>query len=205
MSLTKLNDNLNRVRSLPNKPTLEAEELKAVFDEAANIIKDYINDVLTPEIEVLVQDAIESAKTPIENSLTSTSVAKALSALQGKVLKDLIDVMQSKLNGIQEGANKTTVENVLTSTNITNALSAYQGKVLKDVQNTMKTKLDGIATGANKTTVENVLTSTSTTNALSANQGKVLKGLVDGKQKTITKGTASPSGGSNGDIYIQYF
>ena len=68
-----------------------------------------------------------------------------------------------------------------------------------------RTKLDGIETGANKTVVENVLTSTSTTNALSADQGKVLKELVDAKQKTISKGTSTPSGGSNGDIYIQYF
>lgn len=28
---------------------------------------------------------------------------------------------------------------------------------------------------------------------------------VNGKQKTITVGTSTPSGGSNGDIYIQYF
>ena len=68
-----------------------------------------------------------------------------------------------------------------------------------------KTKLDGIAAGANKTIVENVLTSTSTTNALSAAQGKALKALIDGKQKNISKGTGTPSGGSNGDIYLQYF
>lgn len=27
---------------------------------------------------------------------------------------------------------------------------------------------------------------------------------LNGKQKTISSGTAAPSGGSNGDIYIQY-
>jgi hypothetical protein len=27
---------------------------------------------------------------------------------------------------------------------------------------------------------------------------------LNGKQKAITSGTAAPSGGSNGDIYIQY-
>lgn len=55
------------------------------------------------------------------------------------------------------------------------------------------------------------LTSTSATEALSANQGRVLnEGLnsanaaINNKQKTITSGTGSPSGGSNGDIYIQY-
>lgn len=40
---------------------------------------------------------------------------------------------------------------------------------------------------------------------LSAYQGKILMDAIKGKQKTITSGTAAPSGGSNGDIYIQYF
>lgn len=161
MSLTKLTANLNKVSSLPDKPTLQSDELKAVFDEAGNEIKDYINEILTTEIEKLVSDTAK--------------------------------------------ANKTTVENLLTSTSTTNALSSAQGTLLKGLIDTLKTKLDGIADGANKTVVENVLTSTSTTNALSANQGKVLKGLIDAKQKAITRGTATPSGGSNGDIYIQYF
>lgn len=68
-----------------------------------------------------------------------------------------------------------------------------------------KTKLDGIASGANKTVINNTLTSTSTTESLSAAQGKALKTLIDSKQKNISYGTSAPSGGSNGDIYIQYF
>lgn len=161
MALTKLTENLNNVQSLANKPPLEAEELKAVFDQSGNSIKEYINEILTEEIEALITSTVESAKIIVENVLTSESALNALSANQGKNLKGLID--------------------------------------------TINTKLSGIAEGANKTTVENVLTSTSTTNALSANQGKVLKGLIDAKQKTITRGTATPSGGSSGDIYIQYF
>ena len=161
MALTKLTENLNNVQSLANKPPLEAEELKAEFDKAGNSIKAYINEILTEEIEALINSTVESAKIIVENVLTSESNVNALSANQGKALKDLID--------------------------------------------TMKTKLDGVATGANKTTVEDVLTSASTTNALSANQGKVLKSQIDAKQKTITRGTATPSGGSSGDIYIQYF
>lgn len=121
MSLTKLTENLNKVSSLPDKPTLQSDELKAVFDEAGNIIKNYINEILTAEIEKLVSDTAK----------------------------------------------------------------------------------------ANKTTVENILTSTSTTNALSSSQGTLLKGLIDTltneKQKTIKMGTSNPSGGSDGDIYIQYF
>lgn len=41
--------------------------------------------------------------------------------------------------------------------------------------------------------------------ALSAYQGYYLKTLIDSKQKNISSGTSTPSGGSNGDIYIQYF
>jgi len=56
------------------------------------------------------------------NSLTSTSTTNALSAAQGKVLKDTIDALPAPV----------TVENVLNSTSTTNALSAAQGKALMD-------------------------------------------------------------------------
>lgn len=65
-----------------------------------------------------------------------------------------------------------------------------------------KQKLDGIAPGANKTVVNNTLTSTSTSEALSAAMGKKLN---DEKQKKLSTGTGNPSGGTNGDVYIQYF
>lgn len=121
MSLTKLTENLNKVSSLPDKPTLQADELKAIFDEAGNAIKNYINEILTEEIEKLVSDTAKTTKTTVENVLTSTSTVNALSAAQGTMLKGLID------------------------------------------------------------------------------------NLSNNKQKTITRGTSTPSGGSNGDIYIQYF
>ena len=34
--------------------------------------------------------------------------------------------------------------------------------------------------------------------------GRALNTALSGKQKTITAGTGTPSGGSNGDIYIKY-
>lgn len=124
MSLTKLTENLNKVSSLPDRPTLQSDELKAIFDEAGNSIKDYINEILIDEIEKLISDTAKETKTTINNTLTSTSTSEALSANQGKNLKELIESLT--------------------------------------------------------TTVEE-------------------------KQKNISKGTSTPSGGSNGDIYIQYF
>lgn len=124
MSLTKLTENLNKVSSLPDRPTLQSDELKAIFDEAGNSIKDYINEILTEEIEKLISDTAKESKTTINNTLTSTSTSEALSANQGKNLKELIESLTTTVNG---------------------------------------------------------------------------------KQKTISKGTSTPSGGSDGDIYIQYF
>lgn len=41
--------------------------------------------------------------------------------------------------------------------------------------------------------------------ALSAYQGKVISDELAKKQKSITSGLEIPTGGTNGDIYIQYF
>lgn len=57
----------------------------------------------------------------IVDNLESTSVTDALSANQGRVLKELIDDVSS-----------VNVVNNLTSTSTTDALSAYQGKLLNE-------------------------------------------------------------------------
>lgn len=115
--------------------------------------------------------------------LNGSFQANSIKDKNNKILStnDFTDAYKVKLDGIATGATK----NTTTATTSNNGLMSLNDKA----------KLDGIATGANKTTIENNLTSNSTTNGLSANQGKVLKGLVDGKQKTITRGTAIPSRG----------
>lgn len=95
MSLPKLTENLNKVSSLPEKPTLQSDELQAVFDEAGNVIKEYINDTLTGAIEQSIINTVQANKTTVENVLTSTSITNALSSAQGKVLKGLIDELES--------------------------------------------------------------------------------------------------------------
>ncbi|MCI8654268.1 MAG: hypothetical protein HFJ48_00080 [Clostridia bacterium] len=93
MNLTKLEENLNIIQSLPNKPTLEADELKTKFDKGSNGIKDYINNILIPEIEKLVKES----KIEIEDSLTSEDTDKALSAKQGKIIKEELDKKQKSI------------------------------------------------------------------------------------------------------------
>ncbi len=67
-------------------------------------------------------------------SKIKTLLGGKVDKVEGKGLStnDLTDELLTKINGIEEGANKTTVENVLTSTSTTNALSAAQGKVLDE-------------------------------------------------------------------------
>lgn len=214
MNLTKLNENLNNIQSLPNKPSLTAEELKQEFDKAPNAIKEYINEILTVELISILTELERGISTG--ESTVST-------------INSTIATMKTKLDGIEAGANKYSHPTSAGNKHIPSGGSS--GQVLKWkasgeaqwgednnttyaaattsksglMSSTDKIKLDGIATAATKNTVENVLTSTSTSNALSAAQGRALKLLIDGKQKNITTGTASPSGGSSGDIYLQYF
>lgn len=55
MAYERLTDDLDIISGLVDEPNdtggLSAEELKAKFDEAGNIIKHYINDIFLPEIE----------------------------------------------------------------------------------------------------------------------------------------------------------
>ena len=65
MSITKLTENLNIIQALPDSPTQGAQELKAKFDEASNIIKTYINEILTKEIDELVKDIEDTVNSKI--------------------------------------------------------------------------------------------------------------------------------------------
>lgn len=55
MAYIRLTDDLNVIQKLDTEPNdiggLSADELKAKFDEAANIVKTYINEVLLPAME----------------------------------------------------------------------------------------------------------------------------------------------------------
>jgi hypothetical protein len=82
--------------------------------------------------------------TDIINALTSTAIDKPLSAAQGKVLKDLIDLeITNRTSAVNAEAiaranadalkiDKSAISNVLTNSTTTDVLSAAQGKVLKD-------------------------------------------------------------------------
>lgn len=161
-----------------------------------------------------------ATKTIIHNTLTGTSTTEALSAAQGKALKDLVDgkAATSHTHAISDITNLQTELNGKAASSHTQAIStitglqtALDGKAptvhahsvaVKSTNNVGgshgfmsaqdKEKLDGIQAGAGATViVENNLTSDSIANALSAAQGKALKTLVDGKANSSHTHTTS--------------
>lgn len=59
------------------------------------------NDYTTTEKQKLAGIAEQANKTTVENILTSTSSTNALSAAQGKTLKDLIDALTARVEALE--------------------------------------------------------------------------------------------------------
>lgn len=159
-----------------------------------------IYEICLAEVTVKSTSNIE-ANDVVDKRLDKTlcGIVNSLITVDGEELyqkfQDYIDTVTENL--VRKDQDSVTISGVFQDRN--------GGTSKNNFTDDYKNKLDNISDGANKTIVENVLTSTSTTNALSAAQGKKLKDIVDGKQKGISYGKGTPSGGSNGDIYLQYF
>lgn len=59
------------------------------------------NDYTTAEKQKLAGIAAQANKTTVENVLTSTSTTNALSAAQGKVLKDALDALSARISALE--------------------------------------------------------------------------------------------------------
>lgn len=83
MAFPKLTEDvevISKLQNVPGRTGMTPEELKHAFDRSAVIIKDYINDVLYPEIgkQADVGEAIEAALDDTLTSETSPAQAKAV-------------------------------------------------------------------------------------------------------------------------------
>lgn len=87
MAFTKLSDDLDIVAKLDDEPNdvggLSPDELKAVFDEAGNKIKKYINEVLTEELESRA-GAENIGIVPIQD-VDATTVQRALELINYRI------------------------------------------------------------------------------------------------------------------------
>lgn len=90
--MNKLTENLNIIQNLSNQPTENAEELKRKFDEAGNIIKNYLNDTVEPAVTKIENDHITSIdfnnyKKEIKNDLNAfdTKLQQATQELSNSI------------------------------------------------------------------------------------------------------------------------
>lgn len=142
----------------------------------------------------LAEVTVKSASNIEANDIVDKRLDKTLCGIVNSLIsvdgEELYQQFQSYIDTVTENLVRKDQENV---TIIGTFQDKNGGTSKNNFSDAFKTKLEGIETKANKTIVENVLTSTSTTNALSAAQGKNLKALIDAKQKSITKGTTTPT------------
>jgi len=83
MDINRLDDDLNIISQLSDEPNsndgLSAEDLKARFDKAGNVIKNYINDTLVPDLEREIAKAITNITVQSGNMPSGGSAGQVLS------------------------------------------------------------------------------------------------------------------------------
>lgn len=120
MSLPTLNENLNIHQSLPDKPALNAEELKQEFDKAPNLIKEYLNGILLPQIDTLMIN-LQNKDISLESALNILNgiVNEAVSNISN--LTNKVNTNTSNISNVTNTANTNTndinnIKNILGAT-----------------------------------------------------------------------------------------
>ena len=161
---------------------------------------DNIYEICLAEITVQSTSNIEASDVVDKrNNSTLCGIVNSLVSIDGE---ELYQKFQTYIDSVTENLVRKDQANVT----ITGVFQDKNGKTSKnDFTDELKSKLEGIENKATKTEIEDSLTSDSPSKALSAQQGKKIKEILDEKQNKITRGTSNPTGGKDGDIYIQYF
>ena len=114
MSIQKLTDDLNIISSLSNRPTQTAEELKQEFDKAGNIIKNYLNNILTPNIDTEIEEKVNNSVSSIEEKVNNSvsSIDEAMSTLENNV-NTIVSGLQTTIDVLEEEVanSNTTIKN----------------------------------------------------------------------------------------------
>ena len=101
MALKRLLPDLSIISKLGKNPGLDdglsEEQFKAKFDEAANIIKDYLNNYLIPEVEKTVD--VDSLLSDILDVTLSKADKAANAAATGEVIRGLRSFFEKVVHG----------------------------------------------------------------------------------------------------------
>ena len=183
MALTKLTADMNNHQSLPNKPALSAEELQILFDKAPNDIKDFINQILIVELDKIVTE-LKDGKIEVSKIINDLTTGGATNVASAEMVKKL-ENNKSNIGHTHTKANITDFSHTHTKANITDFSHTHDDRYYTESE--INKKLNEKANSSHTHTTANIT------------------GLKTGATTQISTGTSAPSGGSNGDVYIQYF
>lgn len=120
-----------------------ASELSAADRQILFVVQEWLDRVtnLQGEVNIIVNDGLQVV---VVDALDSESATTALSANQGRILKDLYDTLADLVEEIiEEGTGPpVTIVDALDSESATSALSARQGKLLKELIDDLDGRLD---------------------------------------------------------------
>lgn len=100
--MRQLEDDLNFISSLPDRPAMATADLKREFDKAGNRIKTYINSIMLPDlvdfqtnIETTISTQIGGLRTELEEAMTTLQTT-----LEGE-MTDLSTNLNSAMNQLR--------------------------------------------------------------------------------------------------------
>jgi gas vesicle protein len=142
ISLPTLSADLNAHQNQDDRPALSASEMKMAWDKSANDIKDYINDLLIPqintqvssEISSQVSSAVATAKEEIEEDINDLDTR--LTAAQASIGQNASNITSLQNSVAALGQRVTNIENGSGTVHVANAISINNGT--KDYEDTVK-------------------------------------------------------------------
>ena len=123
MAFPKLNDDLYVISKLGTNPGaddgLSEEQFKAKFDEAANVIKDYLNNILVPELDNIadldamleyitdkLRDVIDAAVNTVNEHIADMNNPHGVTPAQiGAVTAEQVNTMINDALGVIENGS----------------------------------------------------------------------------------------------------
>lgn len=131
VQLTKFTEDMNKVSSLADQPTITSTALKAKFDEGGQKIKEYLNGTLVEEVqdtfqdlEGEIQDALEQIQALLDDltaeniSYDNTSSGMTADDVQEAIdeLKGITNTLSTSIGSVDTTAGKKTVYSDFTIT-----------------------------------------------------------------------------------------
>jgi len=158
--------------------------------------------------EVKVKSTTNIAETDIVDKRLNTDLCGIVNSLISVNGEELYTKFEEYIDTVTENLVRKDQDIVINGNIIATTIKQSDGKTFSsnDFTNAYKSKLDGISNKANNyshpaTHPASIISESSSRRFVSDGE----KNTWNGKQKAISRGTGNPSGGSNGDIYIQYY